>query len=106
MPVRELTDLWSEGTHLGQTVSDKIGLFGVTPIVQPSASGQAAVTTATLSSVTQAAPTVTAYGFTSAQAVALLSAVDGLVTRVNALSTLDASIRTALVNLGLIKGSA
>jgi hypothetical protein len=108
MPVRELTDNWSEGTHLGQSVSDKIGLFGVTPIVQPSASAQAAVTTATISSVTTTAPIATfGWGFaTSEQATNAVAAINSLVTRVNSLSSLDAAIRTALVNLGIIKGSA
>lgn len=106
MPVRELTDLWSEGTHLGQTVSDKISFFGVTTIVQPSASGQAAVTTATISSITTTAPIATfGWGFaTSEQAANAIAAINSLVTRVNSTSTLQTSIRSALVSLGLIKG--
>jgi hypothetical protein len=58
-----LTNLPSDGTVLGQTLSDKIGLWGVTADVQMS--GAVLVTSAT--------PTITAFGFTSAQAGDLLS---------------------------------
>lgn len=67
-------------------VSDKLSFYGAAPIVQPVGAAQAAV-------VTTAATQTTPYGFaTQAQA-------DALVTLVNAM-------RTALVNLGLIKGAA
>lgn len=95
-----------DGTVFVRTPSEKGAFFGLTPIVQPSASAQAAVTTATLVAATLATPTVTAYGFTSAQAAALLTAQDALVTRVNLLSAQNAAYRDALTTLGLIKGSA
>jgi hypothetical protein len=85
----------SDGHILGQTLSDKIGFWGVTAIVQPSASGQAAVT----ATVTTATPTITAFGFTSAQAA-------DIITSVNAQRVLLDAIRTALVNSGIMKGSA
>lgn len=91
---------------IGNSVSDKVAHYGVTPVVQPAASAQAAVTTATLTAATLAAATVTAYGFTQAQATALLSAQDALVTRVNSLSSLVDAMRTAMVALGNMKGSA
>jgi len=56
----------SDGAVLGVTVSDKIGFYGITtPVVQLSG----------LVLVTNATPTVTAFGFTSAQAGDILSAV-------------------------------
>ena len=65
--------------------SGTLSFFGTAAVAQPSGAAQAAV-------ATDAATTGTAtYGFTSAQA-------NGMVATVNA-------IRTALVNLGLIKGS-
>ena len=75
-----------DGAIFGQTSADLIAFYGVTAtIAQPSGAAQAAV-------ATDVATTGTAtYGFTSAQA-------NGMVATVNA-------IRTALVNLGLIKGS-
>lgn len=69
-----------------QAASSKLGFFNAAPIVQPADAAQAAV-------VTTAATQSTPYGFvTQAQA-------DALVATVNAM-------RTALVNLGLIKGGA
>ena len=84
---KEESNASSDGLNIGQSTTDKIGFYAVsTPIVQPSGSSQAAVTTV-------ASTTSTPYGFaTQAQA-------DSIVTLVNAL-------RTALVNLGLIKGSS
>jgi len=94
--MKYLTNLPSDGTVLGQTVSDKIGFYGLTTaIVQPSASAQAAVT----ATVTTTTPTITAFGFTSAQAGQIITAVNENQALVNA-------IRNVLVNLGLMKGSA
>ena len=74
------------GTKLGTAASQKLGFFNATPVVQPSGAAQAAV-------VTTAATQTTPWGFaTQAQA-------DGIVAELNAL-------RTALVALGLLKGSA
>jgi hypothetical protein len=59
-----LTNLPSDGTVLGQTVSDKVGFWGTTaPSVQLSG----------LVVVTNATPTITAFGFTSAQAGDILT---------------------------------
>ena len=63
----------SDGTLYGQDATDKIGFYGVTAVVQPSASTQAAVTT----------------GATTTQVGALAN-----------------ELRSALVTLGLIKGSS
>lgn len=75
----------SAGYKIGTAPTQKVGLFGATPVVQPAAAAQAAVPAT-------AATNSTPYGFSQAQA-------DGLVATVNAM-------RTALVNLGIIKGSA
>jgi hypothetical protein len=73
--------------------------YGASPITQPSGSSQAAVT---VSTITTAAITTTtnAYGYaTTTQADNIAASVANCVTLVNAL-------RSALVTLGLIKGSA
>lgn len=95
-----------DGATFGATTSDLISFYGVTAVVQPSASAQAAVTTAAIAAVTTTTPTITAFGFTSAQAGAILTAVNDMVTRVTALTVLNNRIQTDLVALGLIKGSA
>ena len=76
----------STGSKIGTATSQKIGFYNVTPIVQPSGASQAAV-------ATTAATNTTPYGYTTA------AQADALVTLVN-------KIRTDLVSLGLIKGSA
>lgn len=60
----------AKGVIICQTTTDKLGFYGVTPVVQPASANQAAAT--------DAAST----------------------------QTLANALRTALVNLGLIKGSA
>lgn len=45
MPIgRQLSDKNPDGTSLGQSTSDLISFFGVTPVDQPSGTGQAALT--------------------------------------------------------------
>lgn len=74
------------GMRIGRSTSEKIGFYGVTPVAQRANAAQAAV-------ATTAATNTTPYGFsTAAQA-------DSLVSRIN-------EIRTVLVNVGLMKGSA
>lgn len=86
MAVEYLDNGNDDGTVLGQSASEKIGFYGVTPIVQRSGAAQAAVGTT-------AATTSTPWGFsTSTQA-------DGIITLLNELRASD-------VALGLIKGSA
>ena len=73
------------GTKFGKSVSEKLGFWNVTPVIQPTNAAQAAVAT---TAATQTNP----YGYsTQAQA-------DGIITLLN-------RIRTDLVALGLIKGS-
>lgn len=73
MPVRQLSDARTDGQLLGQSTTDKLSFYGVTTVVQPSSTTQAAVTT----------------GATTTQVGALAN-----------------ELRSALVSLGLIKGSA
>jgi hypothetical protein len=85
MAVDNLSRAPSDGTAFGQSVSDKIAFYGITPIVQPSGSTQAAAGTT-------ASTTTTPAGFaTTTQANNLINLVDAM--------------RSALVNLGLIKGA-
>lgn len=73
MAVLQHSDARTDGQSLGQSTSDKISFYGVTTVVQPSSTTQAAVTT----------------GATTTQVGALAN-----------------ELRSALVSLGLIKGSA
>ena len=83
MPVKQLSDGNPDGTVLGQSSSDQIAFYNGTPVVQRAGSAQAAVATT--------APTNTSpYGYSQAQAAAII--------------TLLNEIRTTLVGLGLMKG--
>lgn len=97
MGVKYIGDQGPDGTSLGVTTSDLISVYGKTPIAQRSGSTQAAVAVSTLTTASQ---TTTPYGFaTSTQA-------DNLTATVAAQTVLLNEIRTALVNFGIIKGSA
>jgi nucleoside permease NupC len=96
-----------DGVSVGQSTSDKVSFYGVTPIVQRSSSNQAAVaTTAITAPATTASISTAHYGYTSTQADAISAAVANLVTRVAANTTLVNELRAALVALGAIKGAA
>jgi hypothetical protein len=96
MAVEHISKGNDDGTTFGQSTSDPISFYGVTPISQPTASAQTAITD---SSGGTANP---------ATGVAALTATYNSTLIANALATIVAqtnAYRTALVNLGLIKGS-
>jgi hypothetical protein len=97
-----------DGTVVGQTATHLLAFYGATPIVQPGATDQAAVSSAAITapSATLISSSTTQFGFTtSTQANDLVTAVRSLVSRVNSLTVYEATARSALVSLGLIKGS-
>jgi hypothetical protein len=74
--------------QFGGTNTATLGFFGATPIAEPASSAQAAIASTAAVSIS-----ATQWAFaTSAQATGVI--------------TLLSEVRTALVNLGLIKGSA
>lgn len=73
-----------DGAIFGRASTEKIGFYGTTPVVQPSSASQAAVT-----------GTVTTTATTTA-----------LATDVAALIVLANQLRSELVTLGILKGSA
>lgn len=96
MAVRQISDGAADGNCLGQSATDKVSFFGATPVVQPTAAAQAAITDG---SGGAAAPT---------NGVAALTATYNSTLIINALATIIAqtnAMRTALVNTGIMKGS-
>jgi hypothetical protein len=83
------------GTKIGTSTSQRLGFYNATPIVQPSGANQAALTNST-----------------GGTADGTLSAVSGtgddadINNNFTELHRLVSEIRTALVNLGLMKGAA
>lgn len=74
-----------DGQLFGEAASSKVAFHGATPVVQRAAAAQAAV-------ATTAATSTTPFGFSEAQANALVALVN--------------EMRAALVEKGIIKGSA
>ena len=91
MAGKQLSDGNPTGTTLGQSTTDLIAFYGVTPVAQPASASQAAITTTVVSSYSTAGPTVWGFGSgtQAAAAIALLNI-----------------LQSNLVTLGLIKGSA
>lgn len=81
---KQLSDNNPDGTSLGQSATDKVSFYGVTPVVQPSGSAQAALTLTTA--------TTSGFGFASSAAF-------------NAFTAQLEELRASLVDLGLIAGS-
>lgn len=94
---KNYTQKSSDGYSVGQAATDLVTFYGGTPIVQPSAAAQASVTD---SSGGAASATTGVQALTSTYNSTLIS---------NSIATILAqtnAMRTALVNLGLMKGSA
>jgi hypothetical protein len=86
----------SGGRSFGQSAADLISFYGATPVAQPTAAAQAAVTDA---SGGAAAPT---------NGILTLTGTYNSTIIANAIATLAAqgnALRAALVSLGAIKGS-
>jgi hypothetical protein len=81
-----LSDGRPDGTLVGNSASDKVGFWGIAPVVQPAGAAQAALT---LTTTTASSPVglVVASGW-----VALFALVE--------------EIRASLVDCGIMKGSA
>ncbi len=85
-----------DGVNHGRSTTDKIGFYGLaTPIVQPSATAQSAVATTAITTL-----------ITTPTATDIAVAVNSLISRVDALVTLGNSLRSGLVAVNLLKGSA
>lgn len=86
----------SEGFQIGIDTAAKVGFYGTAPITRPTAAAQAAITDPAAGT---AAPT---------NGVLTVSGTFNSTILNNAFATIIAAVnshRTALVNLGLIKGS-
>lgn len=100
----------STGTKIGTAVTQKLGFFNATPVVQPASAGQAdqgAMTTIGSNTGTSGAGLSLIGDTTSVnQATNLMNDLAALQEDIAALDTIVTEIRTALVNLGLMKGAA
>lgn len=86
-----------DGVSLGKSATSEISFYGTTPVAQPAATAQAAVTDASGGTAAATNGILTLTGTYNSTILA------------NAIATLAAqgnALRSALVSLGLIKGSA
>src|SRR5688572_29678200 len=96
----------SDGTVFGDSATDLVAFYGATPIVKPTAAAQSAVATSAITAAPVSTPLVSGYSFsTTAEMVALITALNSTITRVAAQTVLLNRLRLDLVNLGLIVGS-
>jgi hypothetical protein len=84
------------GTIIGNTVQKLLGFFGKSPVARPSGAAQAAVTATSVDGVAAAA----------ADLNALKAEAEKIGDDVRAVIVLTNKLRSDLVELGLIKGSA
>lgn len=92
------------GTKIGTAVTQKLGLWGVTPVVQPASANQAVVTLGNTDAEIGGLTISAAYDQTEVQA--LRDKCEELADDVRNLSVLLHQIRSDLVTIGSIKGSA
>jgi hypothetical protein len=95
---------------IGTAAADKISFYGVTKVVQPSGAGQAAVATTAITAIgacTFSAAFTGMWAFASSTVAKTLPArINQLVVDIAAMKVFQLKLRTDLVALGLIKGSA
>jgi hypothetical protein len=95
MALKELSDGGPDGTRLGKATTELVSFWGSTPVDQPAATNQFAVTSAALTTITDIVTTASMTG-----------AINAAVARVNSLSLFAYQLRADLVEIGIIKGSA
>ena len=95
------------GTKIGTAVGQKLGFWNVTPVIQPLGADQADQGAMTGTVLGDLGATSGGWGYSSeANADAVHTKFDLLIADVAALDTLLTAIRTALVAVGIMKGSA
>lgn len=92
--VNNANGAFPDGVQNGAAATDLNSFYGKTPIVQPAATAQSAVATTAITTLV-----------TTPTATDIATAVNSLIARVAANTTLNNSTRSALVDLGLMKGS-
>lgn len=95
MAVKELGDNATEGTRLGRATTELVSFWGASPVDQPASANQFAITSTTLTTITDIVTTAS-----------LTGNVNAIVARVNSISLFCYQLRADLVEAGLIKGSA
>ena len=105
--VRQLSDLNSQGTVLGQSATDKIGFYGQTAVARNTTSSGVMVTT--FGAAIPANTAISTAGVHGASTAAIMTstfaAVSALMVDMAALQVLLNNIRTSVTDTGLVDGS-
>lgn len=99
----------ADGSSFGQAITDLISLYGAAPVAQPAATAQSTISPATItdgSTGTAAATNGIAALTGTYNSTLLINAIATLAERSNANTALLLAIRTALLSVGIMKGSA
>ena len=112
MSANQATRATPDGYKVGQSASDLIGFFGNTPIARPSGTSQGALSTGNVTAVTVTSTAITTTGVVAGfqntgQVTAALTAINSLITELDATKGLVHALRAALgttSGVGLIKG--
>lgn len=94
------------GTKIGTAVGQKLGMWGATPVIQPASADQATVAALTENTGAIGGSNDGDLPDLSAADATLGAAIRECAAKINQQNTLLLAIRTALVNIGIIKGSA
>lgn len=95
------------GTEVGQSTTDLVAFYGVTPIVQPAAAAQSAVTAITDSSGGTSSYTTGIQALSGTfNSTLIANGISTCAAQGNANKVLINQLRSDLIALGLIKGSA
>lgn len=98
------------GTKIATATTQKLGFFNATPVVQPASADQAAAGTATTvgDNTGTAGAGLSLIGDTTSvdQAAAIMNDFKALQEDIAGLTTLVNALRSALVDLGIVKGAA
>lgn len=87
----------TDGISVGKSITDTVSLYGVTPVAQPAAAAQAAITDSSGGTANSATGVATITGTYNSAIIA--NAFATLIAQTNA-------IRSALVSVGVMKGAA
>lgn len=101
--IKELSDGGPDGTRYGQSSTDKIAFYGATPVVRPTTTTAAvstAITAVSVSPSVSVSATQWAYA-SSAQANAIITAVNDLILRAATNVAAVNSLKSNLDTLGL-----
>ena len=94
------------GTTVGTAITQKLAFHGAAPVIQRASAAQVVTVSTVGAAVVTTASTLSAYGFTQAQADSIVARVNSLIVDGIARNVLLNEIRAALVEKGIIKGAA